>query len=163
MEFVRTRHASRILDSFAKQRVLEDAIFTMAKGPQKRRRVCSGPKGCQCGRKGANLVFLGPDNGDPGRRLTKRHVALAEIAALAEGQGAHHCHHQSGRKAEVKYLADKDEISWLRYCGDRSLAPRYVVFFMLSWTTMDDDRTRRNIHCVGGGEVWGDLISSSPA
>jgi hypothetical protein len=30
----------------------------------------------------ANLVFLDPDNGVQGKRLTSRHVALAEIAAL---------------------------------------------------------------------------------
>jgi hypothetical protein len=56
----------------------------------------------------ANLVFLDPDSGVQGNRLTSRHVALAEIAALRqEGRALIIGHHQSGRKAEVKYLADR--------------------------------------------------------
>lgn len=57
---------------------------------------------------GANLVFLDPDNGIEGRRLTKRHVALAEIAALRQkGRVLIIGHHQSGRRAEVKHIADQ--------------------------------------------------------
>lgn len=56
----------------------------------------------------ANLVFLDPDNGIQGKRLTNRHVALAEIAALRlKDRVLVIGHHQSGRKAEVKYLADR--------------------------------------------------------
>lgn len=56
----------------------------------------------------ANLVFLDPDNGIQGKRLTNRHVALAEIAALRlKDRVLIIGHHQSGRKAEVKYLADQ--------------------------------------------------------
>ena len=55
----------------------------------------------------ANLVFLDPDSGIQGNRLTNRHVALAEISALRQKDRVLIIgHHQSGRKAEVKYLAD---------------------------------------------------------
>ena len=58
--------------------------------------------------RGANLVFLAPDNGIQGERLTNRHVALAEIAALRLQDRALIIGHQhSGRKSEVKFLADR--------------------------------------------------------
>jgi hypothetical protein len=57
---------------------------------------------------GANLVFLDPDHGIQGKRLTDRHVALAEIAALRLPHRALIIsHRQSGRKSEVKFLADR--------------------------------------------------------
>jgi hypothetical protein len=57
---------------------------------------------------GANLVFLDPDNGIQGKRLTNRHVALAEIAALRlQDRALIIGHQQSGRKSEVKFLADR--------------------------------------------------------
>jgi hypothetical protein len=57
---------------------------------------------------GSNCVFLDPYNGIQGKRLTRRHVALAEIAALRrKDRVLVVAHRQSGRKAEVKYLADR--------------------------------------------------------
>jgi hypothetical protein len=57
---------------------------------------------------GANLVFLDPDHGIQGKRLTNRHVALAEIAALRlPNRALIISHHQSGRRSEVKFLADR--------------------------------------------------------
>jgi hypothetical protein len=56
----------------------------------------------------ANLVFLDPDRGIQGNRLTNRHVALPEIAALRlKDRALVIGHRQSGRRAEVKYLADQ--------------------------------------------------------
>ncbi len=56
----------------------------------------------------ANLVFLDPDAGIQGRRLTSRHVALAEIAALRrQDRTLVICHRQSGRRAEAKFLAER--------------------------------------------------------
>jgi len=58
--------------------------------------------------RGANLVFLDPDYGIEGKRLTNKHVALAEIAALRSPHRALIIsHRQSGRKSEVKFLADR--------------------------------------------------------
>ena len=56
----------------------------------------------------ADLVFLDPDNGIQGRRITPKHVALAEIAALRrQGRALVIVQRQSGRQAEPKYLAEK--------------------------------------------------------
>jgi hypothetical protein len=58
--------------------------------------------------RGTNLVFLDPDCGIQGKRLTTGHVALAEIAALRESNRALIIgHQQSGRRSEVKFLADQ--------------------------------------------------------
>jgi hypothetical protein len=56
----------------------------------------------------ADLVFLDPDRGIEGKRLTNRHVALAEIKALRlPGRALIIGHRPSGRKSEVKFLADQ--------------------------------------------------------
>jgi hypothetical protein len=56
----------------------------------------------------ADLVFLDPDYGIQGKRLTNKHVALAEIAALRSPDRALIIgHRQSGRGSEVKFLADR--------------------------------------------------------
>ncbi len=58
--------------------------------------------------RGTNLVFLDPDCGIQGKRLTPGHVALAEIAALRSPERALIIgHQQSGRRSEVKFLADQ--------------------------------------------------------
>ena len=58
--------------------------------------------------RGANLVFLDPDSGIQGKRLTTSHVALDEIAALRLPDRALMIgHQQSGRRSEVKFLADQ--------------------------------------------------------
>lgn len=58
--------------------------------------------------RGTNLVFLDPDSGIQGKRLTTSHVALAEIAALRLPDRALIVgHQQSGRRSEVKFLADQ--------------------------------------------------------
>ncbi len=58
--------------------------------------------------RGTNLVFLDPDCGIQGKRLTTGHVALAEIAALRLPDRALIIgHQQSGRRSEVKFLADQ--------------------------------------------------------
>jgi len=56
----------------------------------------------------ANLVFLDPDYGIEGKRLTNKHVALAEIAALRlRDRALIISNQQSGRKSEVKFLLDR--------------------------------------------------------
>ena len=53
----------------------------------------------------ANLVFLDPNNGVQGKRLTCRHVALAEIAALRRPDRSLIIgHRHSGRRAEARFL-----------------------------------------------------------
>jgi hypothetical protein len=58
--------------------------------------------------RGTNLVFLDPDCGIQGQRVTTGHVALAEIAALRSPDRALIIgHQQSGRRSEVRFLADQ--------------------------------------------------------
>ena len=56
----------------------------------------------------ANLIFLDPDNGIQGRRLTPKHVALAEIAALRrQDRELVTIQRQSGQKLEVRSNAER--------------------------------------------------------
>jgi hypothetical protein len=56
----------------------------------------------------ANLIFLDPDNGIQGRRLTPKHVALAEIAALrGQDRALVTIQHQSGQQLEVRSIAER--------------------------------------------------------
>ena len=110
-EYVDSRRASTVADpltALQMTRVLESAVFFREEVPKKvaLRRLWVG--GLVSSMMGADLVFLDPDIGIQGQRLTNRHVALGEIAALrSNGRVLMICHHQSGRKAEVKYLADR--------------------------------------------------------
>lgn len=56
----------------------------------------------------ANLVFLDPDAGIQGKRLTPGHVALTEITALRSPDRALIIgHRHSGRRSEVKFIGDQ--------------------------------------------------------
>jgi hypothetical protein len=56
----------------------------------------------------ANLVFLDPDNGIQGKRLTPKHVALSEIAALRRhDRTLVLVQRQSGRQSEARFLAER--------------------------------------------------------
>jgi len=108
-EFARGRHAlADPLTALQSRGVLENAVFIRKEIPKKASLRPLWAEGLVNSVSGANLVFLDPDNGIEGQRLTNRHVALAEIAALRQkGRVLIISHHQSGRKAEVKYLADR--------------------------------------------------------
>jgi hypothetical protein len=56
----------------------------------------------------ADLVFLDPDNGLQGRRVTPKHVALTELAALRRKDRALvFVQRHSGRQAEVNYVVQQ--------------------------------------------------------
>ena len=56
----------------------------------------------------ADLVFLDPDNGIQGARLSPKHVALSEIAALRrQDRTLVFVQRQSGRRSEVGFLANQ--------------------------------------------------------
>jgi hypothetical protein len=89
-------------------RILENAIFLRHQVPSRASLrgqwldVLVESVGC------ANLVFLDPDAGIQGKRLTPSHVALAEIAALRVPDRALIVSHQhSGRRSEVKFIGDQ--------------------------------------------------------
>ena len=89
-------------------RVLENAVFLRHQVPAKTSHRSLWTEVLVNSVNGSNFVFLDPYNGIQGKRLTSRHVALAEIAALRrKDRVLVVAHRQSGRKAEVKYLADR--------------------------------------------------------
>jgi hypothetical protein len=88
--------------------VFDGALFVRQDVPKKPSLRLLWAKGLANSVSGADLVFLNPQTGIQGKRLTTRHVALAEIAALRQkGRVLIIGHRPSGRKAEVKYLADR--------------------------------------------------------
>jgi hypothetical protein len=89
-------------------RVLENAVFLRHEVPGKALHRALWTEMLVNSVNGSNFVVLDPYNGIQGNRLTSRHVALAEIAALRrKDRVLVVAHRQSGRKAEVKYLADR--------------------------------------------------------
>jgi hypothetical protein len=112
--FVSDRRASTDpLTALQRSRVLENAVFVRREVPKKASVRAPWARQLVNLVSGANVVFLDPDHGIQGQRLTNRHVAPAEIAALRQkGRVLIIGHHQSGRKAEVKYLADR-----MKYLG----------------------------------------------
>ena len=100
-----------VVDPLAKLQtsgILGDAVFLRKEVPKRVsvRRLWGHELAALVGR--ANLVFLDPDRGIEGKRLTNRHVALAEIKALRlPGRALIIGHRPSGRKSEVKFLTDR--------------------------------------------------------
>jgi hypothetical protein len=89
-------------------KILGNAIFLRNKVPKRASLRRLWADGLVDSARGATLVFLDPDNGIQGKRLTNRHVALAEITALRlQDRALIIGHQQSGRKSEVKFLADR--------------------------------------------------------
>jgi len=88
--------------------ILGNAVFLRHVVPKSASARQSWVDGLVSSARGANLVFLDPDIGVQGKRLTNRHVALAEIAALRSPDRTLVIgHQQSGRRSEVKFLADR--------------------------------------------------------
>jgi hypothetical protein len=88
--------------------VLNDAVFHHEQVPKRAALRKSWTTSLVDSVSKANLIFLDPDNGIQGRRLTPKHVALAEIAALRRQERALvTVQHQSGQKLEVKSIAER--------------------------------------------------------
>jgi len=89
-------------------RILESAVFFRQKVPQRASLRRDWLDGLVDSVRGTNLVFLDPDRGIQGKRLTNSHVAVDEIAALRlRDRALIISHQQSGRRSEVKFLADQ--------------------------------------------------------
>jgi hypothetical protein len=89
-------------------RMLGNAVFLRQEVPQRASLRRQWLDGLVDSVRGSNLVFLDPDSGIQGKRLTASHVALAEIAALRMPDRALIIgHQQSGRRSEVKFLDDQ--------------------------------------------------------
>jgi len=89
-------------------RILGDAVFLRQQVPRRAALRRQWPDALARSVQGTDLVFLDPDAGIQGKRLTPSHVALAEIAALRFPDRALIIgHQQSGRRSEVKFIADQ--------------------------------------------------------
>ena len=88
--------------------VLNDAVFHHEQVPRRAALRKSWTTSLVDSVNKANLIFLDPDNGIQGRRLTPKHVALAEIAALRrQVRTLVTIQHQSGQKLEVRSIAER--------------------------------------------------------
>ena len=88
--------------------LLADALFHRAEVPRSSalRRTWSGQLVQAVGE--ADLVFLDPDNGIQGTRLSPKHVALSEIAALRrQDRTLMFAQRHTGRRSEIGFLADQ--------------------------------------------------------
>jgi hypothetical protein len=96
------------LTEFYMSRILENAVFLRQQVPRPASLRQQWLDALVESVRGTNLVFLDPDAGIQGKRLTPSHVALAEIAALRSPDRALIIgHQQSGRRSEVKFIADQ--------------------------------------------------------
>jgi hypothetical protein len=115
--------------------ILPDAIFLRNEVPTRASLRRAWADGLCNSVTSANLVFLDPDNGVQGKRLTKRHVALAEIAALRrQDRALIVCDRQSGRTAEAKFLAsgcDRLGVIPLRLFACASSHPASMSFWTI--------------------------------
>jgi hypothetical protein len=88
--------------------ILSDAVFHHEQVPRRAALRKSWTTSLVDSVSKANLIFLDPDNGIQGRRLTPKHVALAEIVALRrQDRALVTIQHQSGQKLEVRSIAER--------------------------------------------------------
>ena len=107
---------------------------------------------------GADLVFLDPDVGIEGQRLTSRHVALLEIAALRrQNRALIISHRQSGRRDEVKFLAGR-----MRQVGcDRMELVRFRLVSSRFYVICDHDEVLSE-RLAAFVRKWGGRVRSYP-
>jgi len=104
----------------------------------------------------ADLVFLDPDNGLQGKRLTPKHVALYEVAALRRPDRALMIvQRQSGRRFEARYLAE-----CLQSLGCRPI--ELIRFRLVSsrfYVIADHDETMSE-RIAGFARKWGNWVKT---
>jgi len=137
-------------------RMLENAVFLRQQVPRQATLRRQWPDALVRAVHGTNLVFLDPDAGIQGKRLTPNHVALAEIAALRSPDRVLIIgHQQSGRRSEVKFIADQmrslgcDPIEIIRL---RLVASRFYVI-------VDHDLAMTDLIATFVRK-WGDRVKS---
>ncbi len=137
-------------------RILENAVFLRQQVPPRaslRRQWLDALVGSV---RGTNLVFLDPDAGIQGKRLTRGHVALAEIAALRSPDRVLIIgHQQSGRRSEVKFIADQ-----MRSLGCHPIEIiRLRLFTSRFYAIADHDSTMTEL-IASFVRKWGDRAKS---
>jgi len=103
---------------------------------------------------GADLVFLDPNSGIQGTRLTPDHVALSELAALRrQGRVLVVGQQQSGRRSDARFL--KDRLQSLR-C-ERIELVRFRLGFSRFYVVADHDDAM-SMRIASFAKRWGDLV-----
>jgi hypothetical protein len=136
--------------------IFNDSVFLRNEVPKRASLRRPWAEGLVRSVNGANLVFLDPDNGIQGKRLTNRHVALNEVAALRQPDRVIIiCHHQSGRRGEARFLADRmrslgcDPVEVIRL---RLVTSRYYVI-------LDHDQAMTEL-IAAFVRKWGNWVKS---
>lgn len=155
VEFDGGRRADPLTELYM-SRILENAVFLRQQVPPRaslRRQWLEALVGSV---RGTNLVFLDPDAGIQGKRLTRSHVALAEIAALRSPDRVLIIgHQQSGRRSEVKFIADQ-----MRSLGCQPIEIiRLRLFTSRFYVIADHDSTMTEL-IASFVRKWGDRAKS---
>jgi hypothetical protein len=135
--------------------LLADAIFhrTTVPRPLRLRRAWSEQL-VQAVRE-ADLVFLDPDNGIEGTRLSPKHVALSELAALRRhDRTLVFVQRQTGRPSEVSFLANR---LWSIGCRRIELVRFRLVASRFCIVTDHDDAMAERI--ADFARKWGKWVT----
>jgi hypothetical protein len=104
----------------------------------------------------ADLVFLDPNNGIQGTRLTPNHVALAELAALRrQDRVLIVAQRQSGRRSDARFL--RDRLQSLHY--ERIELIRLRLGFSRFYAVADHDAGMSN-RIAAFAKKWGSLVKA---
>jgi hypothetical protein len=104
----------------------------------------------------ADLVFLDPDNGIEGTRLSPKHVALSELVALRRHDRALvFVQRQTGRPSEVSFLANR---LWSIGCKRIELVRFRLVASRFCVVTDHDDAMAERI--AGFARKWGKWVTT---
>jgi hypothetical protein len=146
---------TRGVDALEASGLLADAIFhrTMVPRPLRLRRAWSEQL-VQAVRE-AGLVFLDPDNGIEGTRLSPKHVALSELAALRRhDRTLVFVQRQTGRPSEVSFLANR---LWSIGCRRIELVRFRLVASRFCIVTDHDDAMAERI--ADFARKWGKWVT----
>jgi hypothetical protein len=104
--------------------------------------------------KGTDLVFLDPDNGIQGSRLSPKHVALSEIAALLrQDRTLIFAQKQTGRRSEIAFVANR-----MRSLGCRRIGfLRFRLVVSRFYVVVDPDDAMAD-RIVEFARKWGNWV-----
>jgi hypothetical protein len=135
--------------------LLSDALFHRTQVPRPRAQRRRWSEQLVHAVNEADLVFLDPDNGIQGTRLSPQHVALSEIAALRRhDRTLVFVQRQTGRRSEVSFLAHQ---LWSIGCKRIELVRFRLVASRFCVVTDHDDAKAEQI--AGFARKWGKWVT----
>jgi hypothetical protein len=148
----------RCIAALQRSGLLRDAIFHDAEVPIKDRSAWTEAMKAKVSN--CDLIFLDPDNGIEGRRLTRKHVALSEIIGLRQKNRVLVIYHHQGRRVA------RDEAQMLRLkVKNAGWSPVELIRFRLFSSRFyiiagPDSVMRRSIQEFA--KRWGDRVEHFP-